>query len=291
MLKGTPRAVLTFSGNSLSNRPLNSMLNFSLLSLSIVPPIDQMQEKKNDPSIWARTSKSCTCSLNLLSRKSSIKQSKSEDPVTAKKFRQDLAEKWYDWEQLFTDGSKKDELTGCAFFHRNMNHCKLFRLPPECSVFTLELVAVKKALEYCLSYTTNNKFAIFTDCKSAVKKLEKLTPSPNVDIIGLIKKCKDSNKQIKIVWIRGHSNIIENETMDHLAKKAINDGELLANFKIPSSDMNALIKKKQKRVWQEYYTNKSNVYMRNNRVPSTDSCGTPETISCNCETEPFMFTN
>ena len=48
---GRLNCVWSASGNSFSKSPRNKVLNFSLSDAMIVPPIAQMQEKKNDPCV------------------------------------------------------------------------------------------------------------------------------------------------------------------------------------------------------------------------------------------------
>lgn len=168
--------------------------------------------------------------------------------VTNTLFKMELNNNWRNYEHIFTDGSRIDNRTGCAFYHHNIKYFEKYKLLEGTSVYTAELTAIREAMKYCLHYKSSTNFVIFTDCKSALKKIEHLsTKNLNyiiIDIINLHKKIIAGNKRIQIVWLKGHSGITQNEYVDNLAKQATEDGAVIPNFKIPYSDLNQSIKKK-----------------------------------------------
>nr|CAH7736489.1 unnamed protein product [Callosobruchus chinensis] len=124
----------------------------------------------------------------------------NEDHFIAWRFKEDLNRRWKKWTWIFTDGSKQDNAVGCAFFHYNENYSEQYRLPIECSIYSAELVAIKKALEYCLNNSQMQRIAVFTDSKSACLKLDShnLSTKTNYLIIDIL----NLYQQIKIYYIK-----------------------------------------------------------------------------------------
>ncbi|KAJ8912382.1 hypothetical protein NQ315_014750, partial [Exocentrus adspersus] len=172
-----------------------------------------------------------------------------------------LASRWNNYMHIFTDGFLKNNKAGCAAYEDNNNTYKQYKLPPRTSSFTAELVAIREALKNCVNNEYNkDSIAIFTDCKSAVLSIQsdRVTSESNhliVDIIKLYNELVSMCKSVEIIWIKGHAGIKQNERVDHLAKKAIEIGETIKDFKIPSTDIRKTIRQRLNLNWHEWFVN------------------------------------
>ncbi|XP_018576554.1 uncharacterized protein LOC108915084 [Anoplophora glabripennis] len=177
--------------------------------------------------------------------------------LTNKLFQYESKHKWPNSEYIFTDGSKIDDQTGCAFYHENKNYYEMFKLPDESSIFTAEQYAVQKAMEYAKSSPHFN-YVIFTDCKSLVDKLRSTNKITKVDkiyakILSVHGELKQMNKNLEIVWIKGHIGIKSNETVDHYAKTAVTMGRTTTESMLPPSDLTPIFRRNLKLKWQNIY--------------------------------------
>lgn len=162
--------------------------------------------------------------------------------------------KWNNHEQIFTDGSCYQGNVGCAFYYKNGNVSKMFQLNKQASIYTAELTAIREAIRFCLTLNKTH-FVIFTDSKSSLEKLKTSTIQSVrhhllIDILALCLQMKIANKNITLVWIKGHIGITANEKVDALAKSACRSGETLHNFKIPHTDLLPYCKQGIKEIWQ-----------------------------------------
>lgn len=187
-------------------------------------------------------------------------QDNIDENIIRTNFLKDLGTLWQGHEHIFTDGSLIDKKSGCAFYHKNKNIWKQFRLPNEASIYTAELWAILEALKFCLDFEQNNRFVIFSDSKSA---LEGIKNSVNIAlnnhiILEILKLChnlKTKNIHISLVWIKAHAGITGNEIVDKLAKEATKIVNINCNLKIPFTDLVRKAKEKMFYDWQEQYNN------------------------------------
>ncbi len=109
---------------------------------------------------------------------------------------------------LYTDGSKVNECVSVSVWS---DECALrYRLPNHTSVFTSELFAIDKAIDYALN-SQHNSFTIFSDSISALQAIESLRTDTNEIQGSIINKLHTSHKSISLVWVPGHCNIRGNE--------------------------------------------------------------------------------
>lgn len=165
---------------------------------------------------------------------------------------------WPGHQYIYTDGSKTEHHTGCAFYESNTNHFEKYELPRESSIYTAELTAVCQAMKYILHKSIKNKHVIFTDSKSTVDRIKNLHTTMNLthieaEILKLNFYIIEQGKTVLVVWIKGHSGIKGNETADQLAKSAQNTGYRPTEKCIPVTDLNAIFKKYMKALWEEKY--------------------------------------
>ncbi|XP_045480951.1 uncharacterized protein LOC123685337 [Harmonia axyridis] len=90
--------------------------------------------------------------------------------IIQEKFKELIAEH-ENKEITYTDASKSPEGVGCAFV--SQIETRKFKLPIECSIFTAELLAILKALEY-IDKQNNTHSVICTDSLSALQAIQDL---------------------------------------------------------------------------------------------------------------------
>ena len=179
-------------------------------------------------------------------------------PHTNQIFQYEIEKRWPNYEFIFTDGSKKEHKTGCAFYHLNIKKGEKFKMPKSASIYTAELFAVQKAMEYANTLEKTN-FVIFTDSKSLVDKLKSATYNKmdhiQAEILTLYSILSSNNKHLEIVWIKGHSGIKPNEIVDQLAKSATTTGINIEQNIIPTSDLTTMYLQNLEMDWQNKYAN------------------------------------
>ena len=96
---------------------------------------------------------------------------KSEDPLLLATMTNELLEDHSDYVQIFTDGSIKDEKAGCAFVAPGLAHTERFKLNDGISIFSAELYALEKALEFAAK-VDKSKVLILSDSKSVIQTMK-----------------------------------------------------------------------------------------------------------------------
>ncbi len=108
---------------------------------------------------------------------------------------------------LYTDGSKTGDCVGASVWS---SECALrYRLPNHTSVFTSELFAVDRAIDYAIN-SHHNSFTIFSDSMSALQAIESLRTDTNEIQGRIINKLHSCPKSISLIWVPGHCNIHDN---------------------------------------------------------------------------------
>lgn len=162
---------------------------------------------------------------------------------------------------IYTDGSRLDEKTAAAFWDPNTQNYGKFKLNNKFSVYCAELVAILEALKY-IREINYEYYAILSDSKSALEKIKNLNQNSRFnylvfEILKIIQYLQFNNKKIKLVWVKAHCNIINNEIVDQLAKSATTD-ENFAQYKCTVEDISAISKKEVFENWSRNYV-QSNV--------------------------------
>ena len=154
------------------------------------------------------------------------------------------------YHQLYTDGSKQDEVASFGL------HCELGdiskRILDGSSIFTAELEGIQQALR-AIDVSTLKKFVIFCDPKSVLESIDNYnTDNPLVvQVLDHIQSIP-SHKIVKFCWIPSHVGIPGNELADAAANEA-RAGEEDITRRIPSSDLNPLVKNFIRDKWQRRY--------------------------------------
>ena len=121
---------------------------------------------------------------------------------------------------LYTDGSKSQDGVGCAYVLGNRR--ERFKLPDNCSVFTAEAVAVLRALIH-VEVSGIPKCVICTDSLSVLNALKgSVSTHPIiVQIWETSHRLLTDGRELVVLWIPGHCNIIGNEVADSQAREAV----------------------------------------------------------------------
>ena len=122
----------------------------------------QNVEKHYTPNIPAW----CVKQPDILFDLHSGNKSESNPHILKDDFRR-LQSRNKNYQQVYTDGSKKDSKVGCAVI--SDNHSNMQRIPDDSSIFTAEAKAVDLALDFIRTCDTNNKLIIFSDSLSELK--------------------------------------------------------------------------------------------------------------------------
>ncbi|XP_073979141.1 uncharacterized protein [Rhodnius prolixus] len=127
--------------------------------------------------------------------------------------------KYKNYKQVFTDGSKTGSGVGSAFMIDGVAHG--YSLNNVASIFTAELFAIKKAMEYLLN-SKEKKIIICSDSRSSLEAICKLDTDNKLiqSIHTLLYSSVRSHKSVIFLWIPGHTGISNNEAADRAAKDA-----------------------------------------------------------------------
>ena len=151
----------------------------------------------------------------------------------------ELLLKYTDFQHLYTDGSKNTYSTGCALVHENnFIPCPL---PPQFSVLSAELYAIKLALSYINELHLGDT-VIFSDSLSALLSIQNHHTKKSHPLSKEIaQSLRTSNNTIFLCWIPSHRSIPGNENADSTAKLSL-EITPIANIPIPLSDLKLTIK-------------------------------------------------
>jgi ribonuclease HI len=120
---------------------------------------------------------------------------------------------------IYTDGSKTDVHVGAAMVA--IDHVSVRRLPSCSSIFTAELVALFRALNYVNKHPFHS-FVIYTDSRSSLEALSApQTRNPLVlEIQHFLVLLSSHFKSVCFCWAPSHIGISGNERADQLARGA-----------------------------------------------------------------------
>ena len=129
----------------------------------------------------------------------------------------EIVESLNNWSFIFTDGSKKNDISSFAVVKEDGTTIRSWILTVICGVYEAEGQAILSACE--LIKNTKGKYVICTDCRSIFEALKVHT---NSEIVSKIQQALISiQNKTKIMWIPGHVGIKGNEFADCAAKAAL----------------------------------------------------------------------
>ncbi|XP_026469998.1 uncharacterized protein LOC113373949 [Ctenocephalides felis] len=165
-----------------------------------------------------------------------------------------------DYKVIFTDGSKINNKTGCALFYENDNIKIGYKLPDFVSIWSAELIAIKKSIEYIESHKIT-KAVIVTDSKSCIDKLKnlfltnRLSETLVYEVWNRLIQLLENGYTVKLLWTRSHSGSSGNDEADSIAKWATEYGTMI-NLATRKDYINNS-KKKILEKWQEQWNRSS----------------------------------
>nr|CAI5854111.1 unnamed protein product [Callosobruchus analis] len=148
---------------------------------------------------------------------------------------------------IYTDGSKT-ETAGAAFVTPNESY--KFSLDSKCSVYTAELLAILKAMEF-LTSAESDTYIICSDSRSAITAIRNIfSPDPIIKKILDLHTFLKSNSVVS-VWCPAHIGISGNENADTAAHAAAAQrSSETENYPLKMEDFKAYLKSKINHLWQ-----------------------------------------
>ncbi|XP_062538102.1 uncharacterized protein LOC134206402 [Armigeres subalbatus] len=144
---------------------------------------------------------------------------------------------------IYTDGSKHDDKVGSAFHSHGL--VGKFSLPKECSVFSAEAYAIKKAVTM---RNINDDLVILTDSASCLLALESgASKHPWIQEI----EQTAQNKPVRFCWIPGHTGVNGNTVADQLANEARE--QPVIDTPIPGEDALRMVKQAIRLRWDRQW--------------------------------------
>ena len=127
-------------------------------------------------------------------------------------------EKYSNFREVYTDGSKTDTGVGAAAVSHDK--CSTATLPVEASIFTAEAYALELAVG--IIERSNSRFnVIFSDSRSCMESLLYNGQHPTIrKLIWRLHKLAERRTTVEICWIPSHIGIKGNERADQKAKDA-----------------------------------------------------------------------
>lgn len=172
-------------------------------------------------------------------------------------------EKWSNCLQIFTDGSKSENKTACAFYVPRLKFSQKIRLPDGMSVYMAEMVAILESLRFILSNPCQ-ECVIFSDSLSAIQSIESGVEMSKIHqkIRYCFYKLYCQGTSVTITWVPSHVDIKGNEAADKLAKQALSNKTIDYPLLWDISDLYQMLEDNMITEWQTSWdnTNKGRFY-------------------------------
>lgn len=179
---------------------------------------------------------------------------KSDSPHVMLAFSLEHMQKWNNSLHIYTDGSKNEHKSACAFYVPYLKYSKKFRLTDNTSVYMSEMIAILEALRFLL-VKPPIRCVIFSDSFSCIQTIDSGGEMDAVsqEIRYCIYQLWCQGIPVDLCWIPSHVGIHGNEMVDSLAKEALKfESVNYANLKtIP--EINKLLDNKLLEEWQNMW--------------------------------------
>ena len=176
-----------------------------------------------------------------------IKSKSTLSEIEAQQLYFEMITMYLDFHHIFTDGSVKENKTGCAVINGENSH--LYRLPDQTNIFTAELYAIFKAIEI-IDESIGEKFLICSDSLSALQAIQGGTI--NALVHNIYEKLTSSNKEIHFEWVPSHLNLQGNSQADEKAKLSLELPQI-EQLSLEYIDYENKVKKELKIQWQTFW--------------------------------------
>ena len=136
----------------------------------------------------------------------------------------ELRQKYSDFCRIYTDRSKVERKVVSAYVCPHGT--RSYRLRDGCSIFTVEVEAIDKALKY-VKVSSVERFVIFSDSMSVLQAIESQeSKNPLVNrVLQTYQEILSNGKFITFCWIPSHRDIRGNEDADRAAKDALSKAQ------------------------------------------------------------------
>lgn len=164
-------------------------------------------------------------------------------------------------ELIFTDGSKKDHMSGYAYFHQkdSTNQCRRkYRTNRAVSIFVAEALAIYESLVHIADHPEVREICVISDSLSVIQAVNNTKNSFKQHytigmIWDLIELLSDSGIVISLMWVPSHVGINGNEIADKLAQEALFDPDeshdVARHFSETSTEKMRKIREKWQTQW------------------------------------------
>ncbi|XP_050512801.1 uncharacterized protein LOC126888504 [Diabrotica virgifera virgifera] len=163
-----------------------------------------------------------------------------------------------DFLEIYTDASKQNDGTGCAFYIPSANIQEKFKLNSSTSIFSAEAIGIIKACEY-IEKSKLKKIHLLSDSLSVLKCIANPINVVATDINPFIKKLKlkihklrKSHYELKFTWVKAHIGLRGNEVVDSLAKESLTTGQYMEN-NLGAQEYLTISKRNFKEKWELHW--------------------------------------
>ena len=168
-------------------------------------------------------------------------------------FNRIVAEQYPDYNQIYTDGSKYDDMrTSAAFYSRHHEKVVTFKLNPGHSILGAELYALQQALIFIKDHMPQERSVIFCDSQAALHILCSPANKAYRTIAGTVQDLLKNLENVKLQWVKAHVGIKGNEVADRAAHIAHNNNLSERTF-LNQEEIHNKIQKCTKQYWTRYW--------------------------------------